>query len=204
MAKTQTPFLSLGARGTVGGFLTTQKSGKATILREKPVPTDPYSLAQFYQRYLYQDYAYLWTQQSEATRQTYATAGSRHHLTGFQYWMKYHLTNLPDILAFYHYDPTSSAILIDYSRLGTHLTTIGATWNDLPFGKGYLHYDGINDYSFLNDPPGFTYDNGLSIEIWATIYPTGTFAGVVCKQSTDTTIRGISHNDLRSKSHFLF
>ncbi len=61
MAKTNTPFLSLGSQGSVGDTLTSQKRGRDTILRRLPVPTDLYSLPQAYQRWLYQDYAYLWT-----------------------------------------------------------------------------------------------------------------------------------------------
>lgn len=145
MALTKTPFLSLGSRGTVGGFLTSQKRGKASLLRAKPIPTDPLSLAQQYQRWLYEDYAYLWTQQSLATRQSYATAGSRYHLTGFQYWMKYMLTNLPDIAGYWKLDTTKGGITPDSSRNGNNGTVIGASPATGLIDKSLIS-DGINDY----------------------------------------------------------
>ncbi len=127
MAKTKTPFLSFGASGTVGGVLTAQKRGRATLLRSTPVPTDPYSLKQAYQRWDYQDYAYLWTLQSEASKQTYRTRASRYHITGFNLWMREHLRDLPDIAGRWHLDEKAGAIAYDSSKHATHGIIVGAS-----------------------------------------------------------------------------
>lgn len=158
MAETNTPFLSLGSRGTVGDSLTSQKRSSSTLLRNKPTPTDRYTLAQAYQRWLYQDYAYLWTQQTIGVRQQYSSAGVRHHLTGFQYWMKYQLTNLPDIAAWYKLDQQSGALTPDSSRHLNHATVSGPSLTPGIIDHGYL-FDDLNDTIVSPHIPA--YDNGL-------------------------------------------
>jgi len=101
-------------------------------------------LPQAYQRWLYKDYAYLWKQQSAVVRQFYATVGSRNHLTGFQCWMKYLLTNLPDIAAWWKLDELIGATLHDSSRSGNNGTIIGCTPVNGLIG-GALSFDGNND-----------------------------------------------------------
>jgi len=145
MSKTKTPILSLGAHGTIGDALTYQKRGRQTIVRNKPFPVQPNTLAQQYQRWLYEDYCYLWRQQSIVIRQQYSSAGSRFYLTGFQYWMKYHLANLPDIAAMYHLDTGETVTAIDFSRNANHGTIIGASPTD-GLINGALYCDGLNDY----------------------------------------------------------
>lgn len=145
MAKTKLPFFSLGSQGSVGGSITTQKRNQDTLVRSKPFPTDPYSLPQAYQRWLYQAYAYLWTQQSAATRAAYRAAGSRFHLTGLQFWMKDMLSRLPDIVAFYHLDTGETPTAIDFSKNANHGTIFGASPADGIIDGG-LYFDGLNDY----------------------------------------------------------
>lgn len=145
MAKTKTPFFGLASSGSVAGAITTQRSGSLTHVRSKPHPAFTYTLPQAYQRWLYQDYAYLWTQQSSATRQTYQTLGTRHHLTGFQYWMKYHLAKLPDIVAWWKLDDNQGATTIDSSRNGYTATIFGAS-PAAGLISGALSFDGVNDY----------------------------------------------------------
>lgn len=152
MTKTKTPFLSLGAKGSVGNTITAQKHGSATSVRSKPRPTDPYSLPQAYQRWLYEDYAYLWTQQSDATRALYRSAGVRFHLTAFQYWMKYQLTHLPDIAGLWHLDEKAGAVAYDYSRNGNNGILKGVTPADGAIAGGQYH-DGINDWVDLRAAP---------------------------------------------------
>lgn len=145
MAKTKTPLLSLGSQGSIGNALTTQRRGQATLLRKKPIPAYRRTLPQQYQRWLYEDYAYLWRQQSLATRQAYASLGYRHHLTGYQYWMKYHLTHLPDIAAMYHLDEKGGAIAYDASRNQNHAIIIGAS-PTTGLINGARLFDGLNDW----------------------------------------------------------
>ncbi|MBA7700187.1 hypothetical protein ES703_108896 [subsurface metagenome] len=91
------------------------------------MPTDPYSLKQAYQRWDYQDYAYLWTLQSEAVKQTYRTRASRYHMTGFSLWMREHLRDLPDIAGRWHLDEKSGALAYDSSKYATNGVIVGAT-----------------------------------------------------------------------------
>ena len=157
MSKLKAPFLSLGARGSVGGVVTVQERHRTTFVRTKPIPTYRHTLPQAYQRWLYEDYAYLWRKQSVATRQEYASAGVRHHLTGFQYWMKYHLTNLPDIVAWYKLDEKTGAVAYDAGRNGYNGVIIGASPADGVI-DGARSFDGLNDSINVAGipPPGFT------------------------------------------------
>ena len=151
MSKTKTPFFGLGAHGSVGRSITAQGLPKETLVRTKPLPTYRYTLPQAYQRWLYRDYAYLWTQQSEATRRAYAADGVRFHLTGFQYWMKYQLSNLPDLEAWYTLDPPNTVQALDRSPYLNHATIIGATPTDGVIDQG-LSFDAFNDYLNCGTP----------------------------------------------------
>jgi len=145
MAKTRTPFLSLDAHGSVGGSLTAQHLGSSTLVREKPLPTDPRSLSQAYQRWLYEDYAHLWSQQSSAITAYYRSAGVRFHLTGFQYWMKVMLTRFDHIEGIYRLDDFSAGKALDSSPHERHATVQGATLSDGYIGR-CVYFDGLNDY----------------------------------------------------------
>lgn len=152
MGKPKAPLLSLGAQGTLGDAVTFTRRRGTNIIQEKPVPTYRRTLAQVYQRWLYEDYAYLWTQQSEATKRAYAASGSREHLTGFQYWMKYNLTNLPDIAGWWKLDREAGGITTDSSRNGNDGVIIGASPVTGLIADG-LSFDGINDWvNCGNDP----------------------------------------------------
>lgn len=145
MSKPKTPLLSLGARGSLGDAITYQKRKRSTIVREKPVPSYTYTLPQAYQRWLYEDYSYLWTQQSQAIKRQYAATGSRYHLTGFQYWMKYQLTHLPDIVAWWKLDDTGDTTTPDSSRNNNPATIYGAS-PALGIISSCRNFDGLNDY----------------------------------------------------------
>lgn len=168
MAKTETPFFGLGAQGSVGGSITAQKRGPTTLLRKKPLPTDPYSLPQAYQRWLYQDYAYLWTQQSQATQALYRASGSRRHLTGFQMWMKLMLATIPDIVGWWRFDYQSGGITPDSSKKGNNATLVQAL-----ISPGWIDHsvfmDGIDDKVNCGNDPSLTVEQ---ITIEALIYPT--------------------------------
>lgn len=150
MAKTKSPFFGFGSQGSVGESITTQKRGRDTIARRLPVPTDPYTLPQAYQRWLYQDYAYLWTTLSDADKAAYAATGSRHHRTGFQQWMSYALSNLPYILAFYKLDLTSAPIIYDASSYLHNGIRIGTSVTQGRIDSG-LYWDGVNDNGLVAD-----------------------------------------------------
>lgn len=162
MAKPKSPLISLGATGTIGDILTYQKRGQCTIARKKPIPAYRYTLPQAYQRWLYEDYAYLWTQQSEATRRQYAATGSRYHLTGFQSWMKYQLTNLSDIAGYWKLDKAIGATTPDSSRNTNTGTIFGASPATGIIDKA-LSFDGINDYVDCGNDLSLNTPNALSI-----------------------------------------
>lgn len=144
MPKTRNPLLSLEAHGTIADTLTFQGTSSRKISRSKPALPYFLTLPAQYQRWLYEDYCHLWRQQSDATRSAYRTSGIRHHLTGFQYWMKYHLTNLPDIKIWYKLDDTTHPTTPDSSRYADPATIIGASPATGPI-SGALSFDGIND-----------------------------------------------------------
>lgn len=144
MSKVSAPGLSLNARGSIADAISYSRRRKTNIIEKKPVPTIKHTLPQTYQRWLYQDYAHYWTLQSEATRRTYAAAGSRHHLTGFQYWMSYHLAKLPDIAGYWKLDTISAVISPDSSKNDNDGTIIGAISTPGLIAQA-LSYDGIND-----------------------------------------------------------
>lgn len=149
MAKTKTPFFSLDAHGSVGESVTAQKRGKETLVRKKPLPADPYSLPQAYQRWLYQEFACLWRQQSLATRQEYASAGVRFHLTGFQYWMKDRLAKLSYIEHWSKLDEGLGAVSYDSSRNDNNGVILGAS-PAVGAIDGCYHFDGLNDRIIYN------------------------------------------------------
>lgn len=162
MAKPDKPLLSLGARGTIADSLTFQKRGQHTIARNKPTPKDPYSLPQAYQRWLYQDYAYVWTQQNPTVKQFYASQGSRFHLTGFQYWMMTHLTNLQNIAALWYLDD-KALVAHDRSPNANHGTITGATPTSLAI-NGALSFDGDNDAINFGAPPSLDITASITME----------------------------------------
>lgn len=144
MAKLKSPVLALGATGTIAESLTFQRTHKTDWVREKPIPTYRRTLPQVYQRWLYHDYAYLWRQQDHDTKLYYASLGYRHHLTGYQAWMKYHLTHLPDILGGWHLDHGLPGKAIDFSRNLNHGTIYGTSLTDGLIDHA-LSFDGIDD-----------------------------------------------------------
>ena len=189
MSKTKTPLLSFGAQGTIGDVLTAQRRGSETLLRQKPIPTYRRTLPQQYQRWLYKDYVYLWHKQSAETQREYAAAGVRFHLTGFQYWMKYHLTNLPDIIAGWHLDETRGAIAYDSGKNAHHGTIFGASPVTGTIAGAY-HFDGVNDRilipvsSLLHNIPTFT------IECFLTPYHASSFPTIFNKEKKAFLLQG--------------
>lgn len=171
---------SLGSQGTLANTLTTQKRGGSTLLRRKPTPSDPYSLPQAYQRWLYEDYAYWWTLQSAAIQAEFRSAGVRHHLTGFQYWIKYNLTHLPHISGIWHLDEKSGATAIDFSRKANHGAIIGASPTDGVIDGAFL-FDGLNDRVRVPTTPSLEMDSIFSIEFFITLRRTATWEYLISK-----------------------
>lgn len=145
MAKTKTPFLSLGARGTIGKAVTYQEGKAGTIIRAKPLPAYRRTLPQVYQRWDYQDGIALWETLSDATKSQWRAVGSRKHLTAFQAFMSNYLTHLPDLIARYTLDERVGAITYDTSKGGHHGTIFGASPATGIIDQG-RYFDGLNDH----------------------------------------------------------
>lgn len=147
MAKTKTPLFSLGATGTLGGVVTHQRRGRGHIARTKPTPTDPYSLPQAYQRWLYQDYIGWWQTLSASTKQAWESSARRSRMTGYAYFIKDRLTNLPDLGALWHFDSTQNNQTVDFSRNSNHGTVVGCTATPGVIDEA-LYFDGLDDYVY--------------------------------------------------------
>lgn len=158
MSKLKSPLFSLDGRGSVGEVISYAKRRGVNLAESKPIPKDQRTLLQMYHRWLYEDYAYLWKQQTLAIQAQYRSLGAKCHLTGYQYWMSYQLTNLPDIVGMWHLDERGGDIAHDFSRNHNDGTIRGA----VPV-KGAIDYalygDGVNGTVALGntlDLCGFT------------------------------------------------
>lgn len=168
VANIKTPLLSLGAHGSVSDAITFTRRRSQNIVEKKPELPYFLTLPVQYQRWLYEDYAHLWTQQTPATKQVYRSTGIRYHLTGFQYWMKYQLTNLPDILAWWKFDVNRGPTTPDSSRNANTGTIIGAS-PAIGVIDLCLSFDGVNDVVNVAYHPSINPLSDISIE--AFIYP---------------------------------
>ena len=113
---------------------------------------------------------FFWKVKSQATRLVYSGLGYRFHLTGYQYWMKYHLTNLPDILALFHNDFISGGVVKDLSRYGNDGAVVGAIIADGLIDKS-LWFDGIADGVDLGTPEHLKLKNDFTLEMFARFDP---------------------------------
>jgi len=145
MSKSKQPILSMGATGSIADSLTFRRSRGVNVAESKPKLPYSLTLAQQYQRWLYQDYAYLWTQQSAATKAIYAAKAARHHTTPIAEWLRYYLTNLPDIAAGWHLDNQTGSTTPDWSRNSCTATIYGPTYTPGRIA-GARYCDGVDDY----------------------------------------------------------
>lgn len=170
MTKLKTPLLSLRARGSIGDSITFQGKDQDTIVRKKPIPAYRYTLPQAYQRWLYQDYAYLWTLQSEATKREYAAGGTRHHLTGFQNWMKIMLYDLPRHNAYWKLDINTLATTPDTTPNANTMVVHGASPSTGLIGDAF-YFDGLNDRLAAPDSPSLRAPEAIAAIFYAKALP---------------------------------
>ncbi len=97
MAKLKDPFFSFGAVGRLGKAFTVARrlSGPVGLLRGRP--TDSRTEPQLSWRTMWQLAAGLWHQLSAAEVREWESAGTRHHMTGFAYYMSQALRPNPGI-----------------------------------------------------------------------------------------------------------
>ncbi|MBA7712379.1 hypothetical protein ES703_121353 [subsurface metagenome] len=145
MPKLKNPVLSLGATGTLAESITFTRRRKTNIVEKKPVPTYRRTLPQNYQRWDYEDGIFYWHALTDAQRQEWRSKATRYHMTGFAYFMRWYLLNLPDLLGRWHLDTVSAAQTPDSSKNTNTGTVFGASLTD-----GYidhcLSFDGVDDF----------------------------------------------------------
>lgn len=128
VSKIRGSLFSLGASGSIAKTATYQRNVSGQIARAKPEIPYRKSLQQQYQRWLYEDYVQYWHEQSLSVKQQWETNARPYHMTGFAYWMKYHLTNLPDIAGLWHLDHLTGSIVRDFSRNDNSGTVTGGSF----------------------------------------------------------------------------
>ena len=165
MSKLKTPLLSLGATGTVADSLTFTRRRRTDIVQEKPIPSDPMTLPQMYQRWDYQDGISYWQTLTNAQKQVYKSAGSRRHMTGFAYFMHWYLKNLPDLAGRWRLDEGSGAIAYDSSKNANHGIYIGTTPTTGIINGGRL-FDGLNDNIPCGSDPSLLSPALGTVEAW--------------------------------------
>lgn len=170
MTKPKVPLLSLGAHGTIGDVLTHQRRGQDTIARTKPTPVDRHSLPQYYQRWLYQDYASWWHSLTPVQMQQWESDARRRHITGYNYWLSTRLSTRPDIIIGLHLDSLAAASTPDFSIHQHPCIVTGARLIASPIYYGFL-FDGIDDRIHCGNAP--TLDAVTALTIEAFINPTG-------------------------------
>lgn len=172
MAKGKNPLLSFGARGSLGDAVSFTRKRGQNIVEKKPIPAYRQTLPQLYQRWDYQDYAALWHTLTATQKRAWASLGSRHHMTGFAYYMGDRLTNLPDLVGRWHLDYQGGVVTPDSSKNNNPGTIVGA----LPGAgaiEGGLLFDGVDDYVKILHAPVLTSLTAISIECF--FYLTGGF-----------------------------
>lgn len=144
MTRLKAPCFSLGAHGSISDAITYVKRARTTVAEQKPRLPYFLTLPSQYQRWLFQDGIYAWYLLSIDDRQTWKFAASRHHMTGFAWFMRYYLTTLPDITAWWKLDEHAGGVAHDSGPNSLHGAVIGAVPEPLAI-DGARHFDGNND-----------------------------------------------------------
>lgn len=170
MSKTKTPFFSLASVGSVASSLTTQKGLAATVVRGRPVPSDPLTLAQQYQRWDYIDQSYIWRSLSSADKLTQERLARPLHMTGFAYWLGTRLNALPDIAGRWRLDILAGGITPDNSKNANPGTVYGASLSEGRIDNSFS-FDGNDDYINCDNPPPLQIPDILTISLWVRALP---------------------------------
>lgn len=193
MSKLKQPLLSLEAHGTIADSITLKRTRGKDLATRKPIPAYRRTLPQQYQRWDYQDGISYWNTLTPAQKLVYQSEGAKHHMIGFAYFMRYYLSNLPDIIGRWRMDETIGATAYDSSKNFNHGTIIGASPISGVIDGGFL-FDGVNDKVVVPNSPSLNPLSQISIEFFT--YPQrvdailrymlhkgpldGTFAGPYC------------------------
>jgi len=178
MTKVKSPLLSLGAKGTLGDELTFRESRGVSIAEKTPIPAYRRTLPQMYQRWTYQDYAWLWGVLDPATKQVFASAGSRYHLTGFQYWMKTRLENLTHMGGWWKLDDAHLVAIADSSRNNNTGVNVGCVAAGGLIG-GAAEFDGVNDYIDLGTSASIQFATVMTLHLFLRLTPFSGSSGFI-------------------------
>jgi len=152
MPKLTAPLLSFKAQGTLGKVLTFCGFKGLSIAKKRPVPTDPKTLPQLYQRWRFYDAKQYWHSLSQAQRDQYEYDARLMSMTGWAYFLSLYLPNPLDQVLWLRFDRGYGAEALDSSGKDHPGTIVGAVWTDGDLGNA-LHFDGIDDYVYSEDHP---------------------------------------------------
>lgn len=176
MTKLTLPLLSLRAKGTLGNELSFDNRSGQPRVRRKPIPTDPQSLPQIYQRWDYQDALLEWSLLSNAQKDTYRPLAARHHWPPLAYFIRLYLTTLPNLAGRWHLDEPAGNIAYDSSKNTNHGIIFGATTTTGKISRAYS-FDGIDDQITLGNHLSLNVTTALTLQAFArTPDPTHTSA----------------------------
>jgi len=164
MAKVKTPIISLSAKGSLAGSTTFQKRHSLSIVRSKPLPSQPDSLPQIYQRWDFQDYIIQWHNLTQAQKNAFRAAASRNHSTPYAEFLRTKLATLPDIVARWHLDERTGTTAYDSSRNSHHLTIVGPTHVPGIIDHA-LHFDGLDDFCWIATRPPFAFTESFTLRV---------------------------------------
>jgi len=173
LTKVKNPLLSFKAHGSLADAITLQDRGSGTMARRKPLPTDPRTLPQVYQRWLYEDYAELWHTLTPAEQDAWNRLARRKKITGFNFYMSTQLRTLPDITAGWHLDKIVGTSAIDFSKNLNYGTVFGASLVDGIIDAA-LDFDGVDNKikvphsTTLNMQTDFTWEAFVTLRTLAT------------------------------------
>jgi len=93
MAKPLAPLFSFIAKGTIAKLITFDRYAKTNIARIIPTHKDANTVAQQLQRTKFQEAAEEWYLMTPAEKAAYETEGTKHHMTGYAWFMRAFLLN---------------------------------------------------------------------------------------------------------------
>ena len=158
------------------------------MVRTKPTPTDPKTDRQLWHRHLYLVLCQYWNGLSTAQKTQWESDARRHHITGFNYFLRTELNKLENIALYLPLDEGTGSIATDFSGNLHHGTIYGAQWTDGKFGK-CLSFDGIDDRIEHGNILNLNYP--FSLEVWLNSTNTAeSYASFITKHQGGPTYHG--------------
>lgn len=189
MTKLKAPLLSLEAHNSLAGTLTYQRRQRTNFVRRKPSPGNVVTLPRQYQRWLYEDYVDWWNEQTPAVKRQYEVLGAPLHLTGYQYWMREHLRDLPDIALDWHLDAIIAGQTLDSSRNANTGTVFGCTVQPGLIANAFF-FDHLDDRVTRTLTPSLQLIPPRSAELY--VYPQFSDTQVLVNNAISSVVAGFA------------